>query len=184
MNFLDQLTETQKDMLVSLPYRVGLWISQSDDAGGDESDEQELQTLSNIINGFARDVFSSEMLQYIMAETLGQQDKWEDWAHNVDHAPTDCALAIDIIKTFGTDKDVAAFQNHMMEIGEAVAMAFSEYELQQGSGQFIAHMKFHIENFKATLGKTKKKSIREFLSISSKERQALSTLAEALGTTY
>jgi len=57
MNFLDQLTEDQRTLLVSLPYRAGLFVSQSDNAGGDDSDDAEMQALDNIITGYSQEIF-------------------------------------------------------------------------------------------------------------------------------
>lgn len=184
MSFLDELNDEQKDKLVSLPYRVGLWISQSDDTGGEDADAQEQETLVNIIDGYARDVFGSEMLQYIMREAIVRKDQWSTWEQGVDAVPRDCEIALDIIKFHGDEKDVHAFQNHLIEIGEAVAMAFTEYEVQGKFDEFLLNVRFFIDNMKARLAKGKAKSMHEFLSISPKERAALGELAQALGTSY
>ena len=109
MSFLETLTNAEKDTLVSLPYRAGLWVSQSDDAGGAESSALELQTLSNIINGFARDIFGAEMMQHVMAETLAQQERWPEWALKMDSVVDDCGRAVDLVRTHGDAKDVNAF---------------------------------------------------------------------------
>ena len=41
MSFLHNLSPEDREMLISLPYRMGYWISQSDTSGGDDSDEEE-----------------------------------------------------------------------------------------------------------------------------------------------
>lgn len=184
MSFLDELTDHQKEKIISLPYRVGLWISQSDDTGGDDASAREQQTLANIVDGFARDMFGSETMQLIMTQTVVQKEHWSRWAQAVADVPEDCAMAIDLLRASGDPKDVHAFQNHLMEIGEAVAMAFSEYQDQGGVSHMLVQLSYHIENFKAALAKKKRKSLREFLSISAKERKALEVLAASLGTAY
>jgi hypothetical protein len=184
MSFLDSLSTEQKETLISLPYRVGLWVSYSDNTGGAQADEQELQVLSNIINGFAQEVFGSEVVQYIMAATVGNKDRWQDWTKQLDDVPYDCRVAIDILAEYAERKDIAAFQKHMMEIGEAVAVAFSEYEHNGALDKALVYAAYYKQAFTARIKKKTPKPLHEYISISKNERLALETLAQALGTTY
>ena len=178
MSLLDEVTETQKQILISLPYRVGLWISKSDTTGGSAATQQELQVLSNIINGFTEEVFGSELMQFIMSATVDGQDRWPDWAENLASVPDDCALAVDVLRQHAGEKDAHAFQVHMMEIGTAVALAFREYE-HMGP---LERLMMYVSYF--TSGAAGRKTLEEFLAVSRAERKALNTLAGALGTTY
>ena len=143
MSFLSQLTDNQKTTLVSLPYRVGLWVSQSDQSGGVLSDSQELQVLSNIINGFAEDMFGSEVVQEIMTETVKRKAEWSAWALQVSSVAEDCRFGLDVVAQYADAKDVTAFKNHLMQIAEAVALAFREYE-QLG---FMEKLRMHLAYF-------------------------------------
>src|SRR5688572_231681 len=98
MSFLDSLTPDQRKIIVSLPYRVGLWVSDSDNSGGEEANANEVQALSNILHGFAEEMFGSETMQYIMSETLAKRDQWQEWSKDVAAVPSDCRLAIDVLK--------------------------------------------------------------------------------------
>ena len=184
MSFLDLLTINQKDVVVSLPYRVGLWISRSDETGGSEADAQELQVLSNIIHGFAEEVFGSETVQHIMSEAVNREAEWGEWSKSVSSVLAECADAVDILEEFTDYKDVTAFQTMMMEIGEAVALAFSEYEHAGMVDRIWLKVSFFVKNLGARMRKQPVKSLEEFLSISRRERKALDELAAALGTTY
>jgi len=53
MSFLDDISSAERELLVSLPYRVGIFVSKSDEEGGEVSGEQELRALSNILTGYA-----------------------------------------------------------------------------------------------------------------------------------
>lgn len=180
MSFLETLTPDQRNIIVSLPYRVGLWVSDSDSSGGDEANTHEIQALSNILHGFAEEMFGSETMQYIMSETLNRKEDWSNWSKSVGEVPQDCRFAIDVLKEKTSSKDVNAFRNHLMEIGEAVAMAFHEEQTRWGISAYIAY----------TLGKFKKTrassvaSFQDYLRISVNEHRALHTLAGALGTAY
>lgn len=184
MSFLSQLTDNQRTTLVSLPYRVGLWLSQSDQSGGVLSDSHELQVLSNIINGFAEDMFGSEVVQEIMTETVKRKVEWSDWAQNMSSVTEDCRFGLDVVAQYADAKDVTAFKNHLMQIAEAVALAFREYEQLGVVEKFRMHLAYYALAFKKAPPGRIRRSLREYLSISSHERQALSSLAHALDTTY
>lgn len=180
MTFLDKLTEDQRENLVSLPYRAGLWVSRSDGEGGAAAEEKELQALSGIIHAFAEEMFGSEVMQHIMSATIREKDKWPGWAGKVDSVPDDCRAAVEVIAEYGDVKDVNVFRNHLMEIGEAVAMAFQEGPQRRS---FLASLSARLA-YSASRKAGNKKSFEQFLRISPGERRALGKLAEALGTAY
>ena len=128
VNFLDSLMTEQRDMIVSLPYRVGLMIGEVDDTGGDESSEIEGQVLHNLLMGFSRDVFGAETMTYVIRETVQRKDEWANWSQNLDQVPEECAHAVDILSQYVDPKEVSAFTNYLLEIAESVAMAFREYD--------------------------------------------------------
>lgn len=176
MNFLEKLSPEHRQTIIRLPYRVGLWVSQSDSSGGSESNERELQALSNIIHAFAEELFGSENIQYIMSDTLRQKADWPNWGANLDMVPNECATAIDLLRQYGEDKDAKAFKNHLMEIAEAVAQAFREKESISVFSAFGMYVQYLLSGTKAG----RKKSFNEFLNISASERKILSAIAEAL----
>lgn len=53
--YLENFSKEQQDFLVALPYRVGLWISATDDTGGHESDAVEKQALEQVIVAYVED---------------------------------------------------------------------------------------------------------------------------------
>ncbi|MBK6895391.1 MAG: hypothetical protein IPH06_02210 [Alphaproteobacteria bacterium] len=184
MSFLNQMDPDDRDMVVSLPYRVGLRVSKSDDTGGNESDEQEMQALSSILSGYAQEVFGSETVQYIISETISKRNKWPEWSGTLEKVEDDCHKAIDVLSSVVDQKEVNAFKQHLIEIGESVAMAFRE---QQNLGM-IAKLKLFMDYKKdKKLAAQKKISVKtwdQFLNISAHERRALRSIAGALNITY
>lgn len=181
---LERFTNEQKQLIISLPYRTGLWISRSDDSGGDEAGQKELTALENILHGFSEQVFGSELLQNIMAETVNRKAEWQDWGENLDHFPAQCEQALDILRSYVNEKDVNAYAMRLIEIGEAVALAFREYEESSKLDHAMMFLSYIIMKMKASLHKTPSKSFDQYLSISSSERKALAHLASALGSNY
>lgn len=177
MNFLEKLSADHREVLVRLPYRVGLWISQSDSKGGRDSDERERQALYNILHGFAEDMFGAEAIQYIMSETIKHKAEWINWGANIDLVPIECRDAIYLMREQADPKDAAAFKNHLMEIAEAVALAFRE----EGNSSVFSMFGLYVSYVLSPKEKGRRaKSFSEYLNISPRERKALSALSQAL----
>ncbi len=182
---LDQLTEHQKKVVCRLPYRAGLYVSQCDQSGGEDSDEEELRALHNLIHGFAANVFGSELIQYVMEETLKHKDSWFEWDKSLDMVLSECSDSISILRSYADEKEVNAYAMRIMEIGEAVALAFREDSYGDGFfGHMEARVKYWLACNKARAAKAPIRSFHDFLAISPQEREALQKLARALGTFY
>lgn len=185
MNFLEQLSPDHRTLLVSLPFRVGLRISQSDDSGGDSSDEAEMQALSSLITAYSQEVFGAETVQYVIGETVLRKNEWGKWSENLGAVEEECYQAVDILSSCVDDKEVSAFKNHLLEIGESVALAFREYG---ESTPLLDKVKMYLVYFNGKMKASKQgkpyKDWEQFLNISLQERKALSGIARALGLEY
>jgi hypothetical protein len=177
---LSVLSENEREIVISLPYRVGLWIGASDSTGGDDSNTQEKQALESIISGFTQDVFGSELVQHIMSSTMSQKDRWEVWAENVADVPQDCEKAIHSLKNFFDEKEVSAFKQRLLEIAEAVALAFREYEEFNFIQKLQVNVLYFFSKFNTSFRQNENNSKNRFLNISLQERRALYTLADIL----
>lgn len=182
---LTNLTENQFYRITSLPYRVGLYISASDQSGGDAADQNEKRALENLIYGFSDGVFGSELVQGVMAETIKQKDKWKDWDDHLEQVPDECRDALAILSSYVDHKERSTYVARLIEIGEAVALAFREdVASQSGFGRFRAYINYLSNSKKARAKKLPVRSFDEYLSISQAERQALMVLASSLGSEY
>ena len=185
MSFLDELTPDQRSLVVSLPYRVGLFISQSDDAGGDESDDLEMEALDSIVTAYAQEVFGAETVQYVIGETVRRKSDWAKWGADLTGIHGDCHRAIDILSDHVDEKEVSAFKRHLIEIGESVALAFREYG---DNTSFFTKIKMYLyyvrgKKWAAKVG-AHYKDWEQFINISLDERKALESIASALNTRY
>ncbi len=183
-NILDSLTVDERLIIVSLPYRAGLWISVSDQTGGDKADAKELLALSNIIAGFASQVFGSEMLHYIMEETLARKKEWEGWTADIENVPKEAEACVDVLRRYVAEKDVNAYVFRVMEIAEAVALAFREYENMTLGDKIRLYWMYICHRVFGRIRKEASKSFDQFLRISIDERKALNLLAQSMGTRY
>jgi len=181
---LEQLSQDQKETVISLPYRVGVLVSKSDSGGGKKAEKRELRTLSNLLEGFTQQVFGSELLQHVMAGTMDNYERWDEWGGQMRTVYRDSAAAVEILRSVADPKEVNAYKARLLEIGEAVAMAFREEESMGFGAKVKAYWLYWRCSAKAKKLGQSYKSFDEFLNISMAEREVLQKLARALGTYY
>ena len=181
MPYLEQFTDDQRDLLISLPYRTGLWVSESDEGGGDESAEAEMQALESIITGYCEDFLKSEFVEELMHETLARKNKWEEWHDTLDSVPLECRQALDVLNERMEEKEVLSFRQSLMEIATAVAMAYCELEEEEDTaGKFQAYFRYYWGIFMARIKKEQAPAVETHLNISRSEREVLGKLSEVL----
>lgn len=179
MSFLENLDEDNYNLLVRLPYRVGYWISQSDQTGGAEADALEEQALRNIIEGFTRDVFGSETVQYVMMETYDHQRRWHEWQDDLHLVLEEVRDALKLLDKIVDPKELSSFKLRLMEIAEAVALAFREME-PDPSKEGLEFYIIHFTDILKELFGIKEKNGEAPLNISPSERKALEALQKVM----
>ncbi len=176
----ETLSVDEKRLIVQLPYRVGLYVSKSDESGGDQSDQEEISVLGSIIRGFAEEVMGAESTQHIISTTLALKDQWPEWGGQLTRVPKECTAALQVIYKHIGKKEARAYANQMYEIGEAVALAFKEYEEGNIWADFRIYISYLTDQAKARKNGQREKSFDEYKSISAAERHALKNIAQAL----
>ena len=185
MSFMDQFMPEERTLLVSLPYRIGLYVSKSDREGGEESEKAEMEALSNIITAYSQEVFGAETVQYIISETVNRRQEWPQWSGDLDNVEAECHRAVDVLSNVVEVKEVSGFKRSLMEIGEAVALAFREYD---ESTSIIDKIKIYFAYMQSRSKAAKMgivgKEWDQFINISLEEREALQKVAQALNSEY
>lgn len=128
MTSLKEFSREDQDFLISLPYRVGLWISSSDNTGGVVSDGHELEALEKSIAGIVHGMFESAFVHDVMAESFLRKQDRQNWAVDIARVPEDCQRAITLLQGKMSGRDVDTFRRILMQIGVEVARAFREYD--------------------------------------------------------
>lgn len=126
MSYLSDFSAEDKELLISLPYKVGAWISFSDDVEGERDDELEMKALERSIQEIAKRHDDKPMVQEIMSETLKNRDKWEEWADQSFNVLREAEQAIILVRTHGSTRNAKNLRLALMEIGATVASASSE----------------------------------------------------------
>lgn len=161
--------------LVALPYRVGLYVSKSDKTGGQESENEELKALENMVTFYVEDTLKSEFAQSVMLMTLQQKYKWPSWQDNIDMIPQECQDMTSYLEDHLDTRNLAAFKNNLLEIGITVAMAYQENSDSNTMG-FIRRL----------FSKKKKSNVDDtgMENISGAEKIALDKLASVMGIAH
>ena len=172
-----QFSHDDQVILVSLPYRVGLYLSFSDTSGGFEAQEAEMQSLSNILREFAEDFCKSEFSQKVLMESLRQRPQWPSWSNNIESVPEEARRITDLLEVHFDDRSLRAFKEVLVEIALAVAMAFRENTVEvkkppmwPALGDMLAKL----------LGMGAKHYTLSHMNISRNERVALDRLCAAM----
>ena len=171
--FFTALSDDEKVALVKLPYRVGLFISESDSSGGDEADEAEKIVLHSIIQSMAEDFCKCELVQRVMQQTMKYKAHWHKWEDDLEEVPVECKTMVWLMSQHGIDADDSLSVRHtLMEIAVYVAQAFNEDDEEDEKPQGF---------FSKLLGSKKKLVIDGMENISEDETIALKVLEKFLG---
>ena len=186
--YLGRFTPEQQEKIIALPYRVGLWVSESDRSGGEGASEAEIQALESIITAFAEDFLKSELVEEIMRTTLARKADWAAWNVNLGHVAAECEEVRGFMAQQLNSDEVMTFRQNLVDIGIAVAMAYREDgdDVEEADSQmayYAALIKEKICGMVSCIpGFTKKAGGIDyrFLNISSDEYTVLAKLSEIL----
>lgn len=180
MAFLEGFSNEERSLLVSLPYRTGLWVSSCDLNGGSSADNKELDALEKTIQVFAQGMYESALIHEILAETFLQKAEWRNWGRNLAAVPDDCRKAVQILKGKVSPRDVDAFRRILMQIGLEVARAFREYDKNEPWHYRLSRkIGMIVDRFFGAM-RGEKYASEDLLNISYEEDIALNKLAMAL----
>lgn len=171
-----QLSPDDEKALVSLPYRVGLYISYADVTGGWDAQEKELQSLTGILREFSEDFYKTEFSQKVLMECLKHRSAWPSLSHNINGVPDQLSEMLKTLSAFLDESERGLFLDVLMDIGIAVAMAFRE----SGEGA-EPHRPLVRELLGRLSGALIHKNPLDHINISDTERAALLRLADATG---
>ncbi len=172
----------EKALLVSVPFRVGVWLSHCDPDGGDISALKESIALEHLLNVIAGNFCESAFVMELMEKTLSARNQWPSWENDAKTVLQDVTRSIEILEHRIRSGDLASYKASLMEIALAVAMAYNEaLENKPLVDKLNACARLWFEN---TIGQMKgKRTSGEFglhMNISEIEERALKELADAL----
>ncbi len=185
---LNDFPDRIRQVLIRLPYRVGYYISISDQTGGKESEETEIKALENLLSYYHEDTLKSEFSQEILSRTLEEKPNWPAWNKDVKKIHNECRNLFKYLDTIVEEKDILAFKRNLLEIGVTVAMAHAESGGEPENittlDKIQAGINRAIKEFKTLFRQEKNHLVKTHANISQAERAALLRLANTLGVSY
>ena len=175
MSTLSDLLPEENELVVSLPYKAGVWMSHADDVKGSEDDKREMHALEGVIKAMAKLNKKSDFVRDVARETLDQKKYWPLWHGQVDAFSTDCKKAIAFLKDYVSKEDLHEYRLFLWRIANGVAQAHSEPGCEKHFNENLISGFF--EKIAEKLGAEDHEA---YLNISTEEKSALSRLKEAL----
>jgi len=127
MTTLNDFPDAGRNLIISLPYIVGVYVSHADDVDGEHDDAREIAALENAIKGIAKLHEGQPLVAEIMRESLAHKDQWSHWEGRMFQAPRLAEEAIALILQVGSETNAKNYRAALMEITSAVAQAFGEF---------------------------------------------------------
>jgi len=127
MSELSGFNDEERHLLMSLPYKVGVYISEADDAEGTLDDDKELQALLECIRKIATSYSDSGLVDGIIRGTLKLDSQWESWGKTAYNLEPDCQAAIALLLAKGTRQDAENYREALILIANTVAQTYGEF---------------------------------------------------------
>lgn len=182
MTYLSLLPADIQDLVVRLPFRVGLYISESDQTGGDESAEAERKALENIVTFYVEDTVKSEFAHEVMLQTLNMKSKWGSWSDHINTVPEECLKVSTAIAKQIDMKEIISFKQNLLEVGITVAQAYCEFDKNTAIVSKIEiYMSIFFRRLQSLFRGAGMISNDALLNISPSERLAINLLSDSLG---
>lgn len=177
MSVLLSFLPEETDLIVGLPFRVGMHVSHVDDEDGERDDEREMKALEKTLHMVAKSHEGSAFIQEVVQETLNRRDEWSCWAEGVFKIAPDCTRAVAILNAKMHKDEVKEYKAVIVEVASAVAQAYGEFgdDSVEQKG-FASAMKKIVGGF---LGTSRDDSGHP-MNMSATESSAIAVIVDAL----
>lgn len=178
---LGAFTTEERDLLASLPYRVGAWISHVDDDGACSADEKEVTAIKKVIQVTGKRHDDKTAVDDIARECLLAEGMFDIWEKRSESLLSDVKVAVEMLRTRVSTQEADDFGEFLMEVGTSVAKAFREegygWDEEKTSSFDFSNVSERVSLF---LGKVAPSSKHGEMNISPEEDTALTDLAKAV----
>ncbi len=182
MTHLSSFSAEESELLVSLPYKVGMWMSYADDEDGERDDEKEMAALEHCIKAIAGLYEDQPFVKEVAAQTLRLRSEWARWETQAFHVPAEAEKAVSLLKSKATSDELKNYGSALIEVATIVAQAYGEFssfdEAEPESTGFGALVGKIVSGF----SELSKDDDDHPMNISASEDSAIAQLAQILKT--
>ncbi len=125
---LSKFTAEERTLIASIPYRVGVWVSNVDDNTGSKIDErEESKAMEAAISGLAKQN-KAPFAAAVMQGVEQNKSSWPSWASVADEGKflAEVETALNLCKEKAGDKALAQYKQTIWRMGMVVAQAYGE----------------------------------------------------------
>lgn len=184
MSMLSQLSPDIQNLVVSLPFRVGYFISASDKTGGGAAAAAEQQALQNIVTFYVEDAVKSQFAHEVMTEMANRKGKWDGWKQSIETTPDDCGKLTTALVGVIDAKEIIAFKQNLLEIAVVVAQAYREINENSSAMEKLRQVVHRMISHLRTLVSGEAVQESAMANISPLERAAIKKLANQLNIDF
>ena len=178
MTQLSSFSAEDAELIVSLPYRVGMHVSYADDEDGEQDDEREMRALEACVREIAKVHEGPELTKQIASELLNSKDKWSQWSEGVFNIEPLCERTILVLKAGASEDEVKDYIKVVLEVASAVAQAYGEFgEVEEPEKGFFGNAMSKIVGGFSSMSAD---DANHPMNISAAEDSAISCIAVAL----
>lgn len=170
---LSDISREDRDLIVSLPYRVGVWMSHAEDEGGEVDDRREMKTLERILTDIAKAEKVPVFVRELLDETISRRDRWPGWKESSFDVLPDCVRAVKILTANAGKADGNNFRRALKKIAASVAGAHGEFGFEEPRASLLRRLCGGLCS--------RKERAADFMNISAAEQDAMRRLVAALG---
>lgn len=170
-DFLSTLNDDERKLVVSIPYRVGIWVSYADDEGGENDDQNETKALGKVFKDISRSKNLPPFIADVLDEIESAQDRWPEWEAAASDTLGDCTRVLVLLESRASAADNSNYKKLLKKIAYRVAGAHGEFGEAEASGGIFARL---LKKLKPSA------QAEDFMNISPAEEEALQNLARTL----
>ncbi len=179
MTTLSDFSASELELLVSLPYKVGVYVSHADDEDGEVDDEREMAALESCIKAIASLREDKPFASETMNQALNMKSEWPRWAAQSFNVPDEAAQAKALLASRASESETKNYCAALMEIATTVAQAygeFGEFDDEESGGLFGSI----VGKITSSLSALSSEDANHPMNVSAAEDTAISALRNAL----
>lgn len=127
MSYFGDFQPAELDLVLALPYRIGVWISHIDDVAGTQRDEaKESIALDYVLNRIHDNPENAGFVTSVVHEIDSHKGQWKDWGATADTAMIDLPRALSLVDARLPKMEAQQYRKCIFQIAKTVAMAAHE----------------------------------------------------------
>ena len=130
MSYFQNFSKEETEMIAAFPFRVGVYVSRSDDVEGGKDDQKEIAALRAVLESLADLEQKKPFVAAVMQQTLMGQNSWPAWAKQNDQVLDDAPKVAACVKEKLDTVSAKDYLRCLFYIGRVVAQ--TGHQIRQG----------------------------------------------------